>query len=220
MFLAGVLGCALAGHPAAAAPPEATEQIVEAPAELVLRGAQVITMNPARPTATAVAVRGGIIVYVGDDAGVDAYVGPRTRVIAGSPSPAAATAGPGGHREMTVLPGLIDAHAHLISLGLSLDQRGPAGQAVDSRDPCRGPRHARQAGGSASRAEWLEGSGWDQNLFTPARFPAAAERRQLDAITGKRPTFLRRIDGHAGWANTEAYSAPASPATAPPFPGA
>jgi predicted amidohydrolase YtcJ len=217
LALAGVLSCLLAApaalHAEAPAPAHADAASAnptpaEAPAELVLRSAQIITMNPARPQASAVAVRQGRIVYVGDDAGVEAYVGPRTRVIAGSPPAAAnaataATATSGG-REITVLPGLIDAHAHLISLGLSLGQLDLRGKRSIAEILAAARGQLAKETDPASRPEWLEGSGWDQNLFTPARYPGIAERHQLDAVTGKRPAFLRRIDGHAGWANSEA----------------
>ena len=71
------------------------------PADLVIQHAQVLTMDAAKPTASAVAIRDHRIVYVGDDAGLTALLGPRTRVIAA----------PG---EISVLPGLTDAHAHLV----------------------------------------------------------------------------------------------------------
>ena len=185
----------------------------EAPAELVIRGAQVITMNPARPQASAVAVRSGIIVYVGDDLGVQAYVGPHTRVLSGAGAHAATsagapTAGAAGEatHELTVLPGLIDAHAHLIGLGLALGQLELRG--LRSPEAVIAAVQAAVAKGrdkaAAKPAEWLQGRGWDQNLFTPARFPGAAERQKLDEASGRRPVFLRRIDGHAGWANSEA----------------
>ena len=69
---------------------------------------RIITMDPAQPTATALALQGSEIVYVGDDAGVAPFVGPRTRVVSGG--------------NLTVLPGLTDAHAHLSGLGLSLSK--------------------------------------------------------------------------------------------------
>src|SRR5436190_15421897 len=66
------------------------------PAELAIRNADVRTMDSAHPHATAVAVRDGRLVYVGDDAGLDEWIGNNTRVILA-----------GGN---TVLPGLIDSH--------------------------------------------------------------------------------------------------------------
>ena len=189
------------------------EAAPDSPAELVIHGAQIITMNPARPLATAVAVRQGIFVYVGDEAGSRAYIGPQTRVIDGGAAPAAAATQPSpatssASREpaappsMTVLPGLIDAHAHLLGLGLSLVQLDLRG--IRSAAEIVAAVRAQAAAPEKAAASWILGRGWDQNLFTPARFPGPAERRALDAAAGNRPVFLRRVDGHAGWANGEA----------------
>ena len=130
----------LAAPPADAAPkaPAARQHAsgsdeASPPAELVVLGAQVVTMDAARPHASAVALREHRIVYVGDDAGAAALIGRRTRVVRGAlAEPAATPSGPrreppAGSQPITVLPGLIDAHAHLVGLGLSLralDLRG------------------------------------------------------------------------------------------------
>ncbi|MEL7186872.1 MAG: amidohydrolase [Pseudomonadota bacterium] len=98
---------------------------------------------------------------------------------------------------LTVLPGLIDAHAHVLGLGLlkaNLDLFGTlsvedAVAAIDTyakRKP-----HIR----------WITGRGWNQVLWPAREFPTAAH---IDAVVSDRPVFLRRIDGHAGWANTKA----------------
>lgn len=183
---------------------------VTAPADLVVLGAQVITMDPARPTASAVALRDQRVVYVGDDAGVAGLIGPRTRVVraggagAKTDAPAGKTKGsaPAGPQSaaMTVLPGLIDAHAHLVGLGLSL-------RAVDLRgmaSPVSIAQAVRLRARTRPDGEWVIGRGWDQNRFTPARLPGVAERRLLDEASGDHPVVLRRIDGHAAWLNTEA----------------
>src|SRR5438552_1844453 len=78
------------------------------PADLILRGGEVVTGDPARPRARAVAVRGGTIAAVGDDADVKGLVGKGTRVIE--------------LRGRAVVASLTDAHAHLSSLGLSRQQ--------------------------------------------------------------------------------------------------
>jgi len=96
LFVAGSLGATT--H---AAPPAEI-------ADLVLTGASVVTLDPARPRATAIAVRAGRILRVGSDAEVQALAGPRTRRLA--------LAG------RAVVPGLADAHAHVESLGESLEE--------------------------------------------------------------------------------------------------
>ena len=78
------------------------------PADLVLTGGTVYTMDAARSWAEAVAVRGGRIVYVGSDAGARAFVGPKTRAF------------PLGGR--LVLPAFQDAHIHPVSGGVELGQ--------------------------------------------------------------------------------------------------
>ncbi len=182
------------------------------PADLVLRGAQIITMDPAQPLANVLAIRDGEIVYVGTLAGPPAAAGDSAAVAdseAGLPSEL--PAGLVGPRtrvlqldgNQTVLPGLIDAHAHLVGLGRSLDQidlRGAPGVAeIAGRVAARVQREA-ESGGERG---FLVGRGWDQNLFSPPQLPDVAARRALDAASAGRPLLLRRIDGHAVWVNSE-----------------
>ncbi len=94
----------------------------------------------------------------------------------------------------TLLPGLIDAHGHVMSLGeraLAVDLSATTSLA------------AAQAAVKAAPAGtgWIRGGGWNQERWNLGRFPTAAE---LDAVTGSRPTILRRIDGHAIWVNSAA----------------
>jgi predicted amidohydrolase YtcJ len=101
----------------------------------------------------------------------------------------------GGGR--TLLPGLIDAHAHVMGLGdailnvnlmglTSLDDNLNTIQAYASNYP---------------QLIWIKGRGWNQVLWEENRFPTALE---LDRAVSDRPVWLRRVDGHAGWANSEA----------------
>jgi predicted amidohydrolase YtcJ len=154
-----------------------------ADADLVLTGGAVITMDKARPTATAVAIRGDRILAVGGDREIMSWVGPRTRVIR--------LAGRG------VSPGLIDSHAHLFELGSALE-------AVSLRGAASEEAAAQVAAGAAASlpaGEWLIGRGWDQNRWPDKKFPTAAT---LDKLVGERPTALERIDGHALWVSTAA----------------
>jgi predicted amidohydrolase YtcJ len=172
-----------------------TQTAVAQPADLVIQRAQVLTMDAAKPTASAVAIRDHRIVYVGDDAGLTALMGPHTRVIAA----------PG---EISVLPGLTDAHAHLVGLGMSL-------QALDLRglDSAAAIAKAVTQVAQAHPADkgWILGRGWDQNRFQPPRFPDRAALRALDEASAGHPVWLRRIDGHAGWASSAALSASGHP---------
>ena len=97
----------------------------------------------------------------------------------------------------TVVPGLIDAHGHLMNLGVALmraDLVG-AGSRLEVMERLRA--FARELPADA----WLLGRGWDQNDWAEKVFPTAAE---LDAVFPDRPVWLERIDGHAGWANSAA----------------
>lgn len=97
----------------------------------------------------------------------------------------------------TVLPGLVDAHAHVAGLGFlktSLDLTGVASveNAVAAIAQYRKDKpHTR----------WITGRGWNQVLWPVKEFPTAAH---IDTVVSDRSVWLRRIDGHAGWANSVA----------------
>jgi predicted amidohydrolase YtcJ len=96
----------------------------------------------------------------------------------------------------TLLPGLIDAHGHVMGLGdlaLKVDLNGTTSLAE---------AQARLRAYKGSSA-WITGGGWNQERWKLGRFPTAAE---LDAVTGAKPAFLERVDGHAGWANSRALA--------------
>lgn len=99
-----------------------------------------------------------------------------------------------------VVPGMIDAHGHVMETGfarmtLDLSAARTLDQAL-----------ALVAAWSAAHpdAPWILGSGWNQVQWGLDRMPTAAE---LDTATGGRPAWLRRVDGHAGWANSAALAA-------------
>ncbi len=157
--------------------------------ELALIGGVVRTLDPARPHATAVAIRGGRIELVGSDEEVNARIGPNTRVVQLS--------------GRAVVPGLTDGHMHLAGLGATAEKLDLTGtksvseirqkvqHAVESRPP----------------GAWIVGRGWDQNDWVKggqkAPFPTA---RDLDSIAPKTPVVLIRVDGHAAWANSAALT--------------
>jgi hypothetical protein len=154
------------------------------PADLVLSGGHVVTMDAARPTAEAVAVRGDRIVAVGSDADIEQFVGPSTERLALD--------------GRTVVPGLIDAHVHFVGIGsrkLALDARGRTKAAVVAEVAERVAR--------AAPGEWIQGRGWDHTLWEGQQFPTRAD---LDAVAPDHPVYLGRVDGHAGWANSRALA--------------
>lgn len=97
----------------------------------------------------------------------------------------------------TLLPGLTDAHAHMYGQGflqVSLDLSGSASleEALD--------RIAAFATANP-RSSLIQGRGWNQVLWPSNAFPKAAD---IDTVVDDRPVYLRRIDGHAAWANSAA----------------
>jgi hypothetical protein len=97
----------------------------------------------------------------------------------------------------TVIPGLIDAHAHLMGLGFALLNADLAGADSVEEVLARLRRHAENLPDGA----WLRGRGWDQTRWESGEFPTAAD---LDDAFPDRPVLLDRVDGHAAWANTAA----------------
>jgi predicted amidohydrolase YtcJ len=97
----------------------------------------------------------------------------------------------------TLLPGLIDAHGHISSHGRSLSAVGLVGS------PSEADSAQRVADFIAAHPdrEWILGRGWNQVLWPVKTFPKASD---IDAVVRDRPVWLRRIDGHAGWANSAA----------------
>ncbi len=105
--------------------------------------------------------------------------------------------------QAVVIPGLIDAHAHLLQLGYALMQADLVGARSKQEIVQRLQRFA----ADLPEGEWLRGNGWDQNLWPEKAFPTAAD---LDAAFPDRPVWLERVDGHAGWANSAALRAVAA----------
>ncbi|WP_296251700.1 amidohydrolase [uncultured Stenotrophomonas sp.] len=99
--------------------------------------------------------------------------------------------------DATVVPGLIDAHAHIMGLGNTLMQA----DLTDARNRGEVLERLRAFEKTLAPGEWLLGRGWDQNRWDNTDFPTTAD---LDAAFLQRPVYLERIDGHAGWVNSAA----------------
>ena len=160
-------------------------------ADLVVRRANVVTVDPHDTVAQAVAVRNGVIVAVGTDADVDPLVGPGTRVLDL----------PG----KTVTPGFIDSHTHNVHVGefrYSLKQLNLAAELVPTLgallDLVR--RRATQAAPGA----WIGGRNFDPNGMTERRWPT---RLELDAAAPAHPVMITIRGGHACVANSRALEA-------------
>ena len=99
----------------------------------------------------------------------------------------------------TVIPGLIDAHAHLAGLAQSFTRANLMG-AENKAEVLDRLREFEQ---TLPEGAWLLGRGWDQNDWPEKTFPSRAD---LDLAFPERPVWLRRVDGHAGWANSRAIA--------------
>jgi predicted amidohydrolase YtcJ len=135
--------------------------------------------------AEAVAVRGNTVVRVGANREIQRLRRAQTTVIDAK----------GG----AVVPGFIDAHAHLVSGGLSLDQVSLADATTidEIKDTIRVWSEAHP------EREWITGRGWYYQPFNGAM----PTRQLLDSLVPDRPAYLVAYDGHTGWANSAALKA-------------
>lgn len=152
------------------------------PVGMIVNG-NIHTMNPGQPIAQAIAWdRNGRIVAVGGSEDLASrWPDIDSTDLAGK----------------TVIPGLIDAHGHVMGLGFSMLNADLAGADSVEEVILRLQRHAVELPDGA----WLRGRGWDQTRWDGAAFPSAGD---LDAAFPDRPVLLERIDGHAVWANAAA----------------
>jgi len=152
-------------------------------ADWVFEGGTVLTMEPSQPRAQAVAVKGRDIVYVGDQRGLQPWIGPGTQRV--------------NLKGKLLLPGLIDSHVHpfvgsLFRSGLSLDINAREQEVLASI-----AAYAKANPGTGV----IFGNGWDSNLF---RDQGGPNRRDLDAISIDRPILLMSSDLHSAWVNSKA----------------
>lgn len=157
----------------------------QTPADLVFTNGRVYTVDVSRPVASAVAVRGDRIIFVGSDIEARALAGSSTRTIdlAGK----------------TVIPGIIDAHAHLLGFGTLLRQVNLAGaesfeEVID---------RVREWAKTLRPGEWVAGRGWDQTRWPTKEFPI---HDALSRALPDNPVALARIDGHALLVNARAMA--------------
>lgn len=176
-FVLGALAALSCAHPGVT--PMSSEPTV------VYVAARIRTMDHEAPQARAMAVQDGKILAIGSEDAVTQAAGRGARRV--------------DLGDATVVPGLVDAHAHLQSLGRSLSIARLNG--ARSSAEVVGRLHA--AGPGSREGDWLVGHGWDQNLWDDEQrqFPS---RRTLDEAFADTPVFLTRVDGHAAWVNTEA----------------
>jgi predicted amidohydrolase YtcJ len=168
-------------------------------ADWIYKGGLIYTVDPALPTAEAVAVRGDRIVFVGSAKDVEAWTGPKTRAVDLA----------GG----MLMPGFINSHDHLASTGimkLGVNLSGLKGKEVVFKA-------IRQWIAGQSPNATLRGYGWVLHDTFGEELP---RREWLDEITGDRPMYLLSSDIHETWFNTAAMKkAGLSASTPDPDPG-
>ncbi|RFU87543.1 amidohydrolase [Streptomyces triticagri] len=152
------------------------------PADLVLRGARIHTVDPQQPEAQALAVRDGVLVHVGTDAEAEQWTGPGTRVLDAAGK--------------LVLPGFIDAHNHV---RLGSDDACVQLAGADTLDEIH--RRIGDWRSAHPDAPWIEAEAFDYSAIPGGRMPTAAD---LDPVTGDTPAFVLSYDVHTAWLNTAA----------------
>lgn len=154
-------------------------------ADIIFTGGAIWTGDPARPRATALAVRDGRIQRVGDASDMAPLRGPGTREVE--------------LQGRTLLPGFVDSHTHFLSGGFQLSS-------VDLRDASSPEEFARRIGEFAESldpGDWILGGDWDHEAWG-GELP---HRDWIDAVTPDNPVFVNRLDGHMALANTLALEA-------------
>jgi len=151
------------------------------PADLLITNAIVRTMRPDDQTVEALAIGDERILAVGSAGELRCLQGSQTRVL--------------DLQGALVLPGFNDAHAHLMSGGLSLSL-------IDLRN-ARTPEAFGSALADWARrlpaGEWVVGGDWDHEKWPGTRLPT---RELIDSGTGEWPVFVSRFDGHMALANS------------------
>ena len=100
-------------------------------------------------------------------------------------------------RGRTLIPGLIDAHGHVMGLGFNALQLDLS----DTRSLEEAQAKIATYAAATPSPRWIVGRGWNQERWGLGRFPTAAD---IDKVVSGRPVWLERVDGHAGWANSAA----------------
>lgn len=163
--------------------PSASRNIAQAPADLIVTNARVYTVDDTRPLIEAFAVRDGKFVFTGSTREALLLKGASTRMLDA-----------GGR---TIIPGMIDAHAHLAGLGGTLRSVDLVG--TKSLDEV--VKRVAERAKTLPSGTWITGRGWDQNDWADTRFP---NHEKLSEAVPDHPVALTRVDGHATFVNAAA----------------
>jgi len=153
------------------------------PADIVLRGGNIVTVDKDWRIAQAAAIGGGKFLGVGSDAQIAPFIGPNTQVIelAGK----------------TVVPGLIDTHLHQLFHALN----GPAVQLLGTKSVAEVQRAVAERVARTESGKWITASmGWHESILEEGRMPT---RHELDPVSPNNPVFIPR-GGHVVTVNSKA----------------
>jgi len=160
----------------------AQSQASDIDADMIFVGGEFYTANPRQPWASAVAVRGDSIIYVGDEAGAADFVGPETSQYQ--------------MNDALVIPGIIDAHTHPGLVARSADNV----ELADSQTRAELMTAIAAMVKRYPQRKMLVGGGWNNELFGES----GPHKRDLDRIESARPVVLYDVWGHSLWANSKA----------------
>ncbi len=152
------------------------------PADLVLRGGKVITVDKDWRVAQAVAIRDGRFIAIGDDEAMAGHIGPSTQIVE--------------LRGRTVIPGLIDTHLHQLFAALN----GPAVQLLGARSVADVQKAIGERVARTEPGKWvMASSGWHESILEEGRMPT---RHELDPVSPNNPVFIPR-GGHVVTVNSK-----------------
>lgn len=151
-------------------------------ADLIVTGGRVLTMDPVRPRASALAVRGDRLLAVGDDEEIEALAGPKTERVDAR-----------GH---TIVPGFIDAHSHplfaeeAVGVNVNLPRIADVKKALAGKAAETPPGH------------WVRGVMYDDTIFEDER---PLTRRDIDEAVPDHPVYVAHRGGHTAVVNSKAF---------------
>ena len=173
-------------------------------ADLVLRNGKIATVDEARPTAQALAIRGDTIAAVGTDEELRRYVGPSTRVV--------------DLHGMLAVPGFVESHAHFRGIGAAKMQL----DLMPAKSWEEIVSAVEAAVRKASPGEWIVGRGWHQEKWVTKPEPNVEGfplHPSLSLVSPDNPVLLTHASGHAVFANARAMKLAGVTAATPNPPG-
>jgi len=158
-------------------------------ADMVLQNGQIYTVNKDQPNAEALAVKDGIIIFTGSNAGVKKYIGKNTELI--------------DCKGQFVMPGFIEGHGHIYGLGSSLiDLNLMAAKNWDEIVAL-----VADAVKKAKPGDWIIGRGWHQEKWNPApanNYLGYPYHEELDKVSPDNAVMLTHASGHSCYINAKA----------------